>query len=294
MTTPCQRWDRCRARYRPAGERIDAGRHGVELLTEAEARRFVVEQHYSGSYSGGSVPRRALPHPTRRTGRRRSGRGRRLQRAGGAGGAASVVWRRGQHLRRRAGPVRAARCRGGRWEVLVPGPRPPPARRRAPRGPGRPQLLRPDPPAPAGWLPAQAGARRRHLPGAQRTPRRPQQGPHPLPHPQRAGLLRPGLQQAPQREAGLAAMPPSSSGPPALPASRPARAAGPTGSASSAPATSGASGTPETSPTSGPSVTGDSAGELSEASRRPCPSRAGRRPVASWLSCDCARILQPR
>lgn len=46
----CQRWRARRDHYRPASERIDTTSHGVELLTEREARAFVVEHHYSGTY----------------------------------------------------------------------------------------------------------------------------------------------------------------------------------------------------------------------------------------------------
>lgn len=47
----CQRWRDRRDRYRPAGERIDPSRYGVELLPGDDApRRFVQAHHYSGSY----------------------------------------------------------------------------------------------------------------------------------------------------------------------------------------------------------------------------------------------------
>jgi len=48
--TPCQRWNRRRDSYRPAGELIDVNRYGVELITEAEAKAFVARHHYSGTY----------------------------------------------------------------------------------------------------------------------------------------------------------------------------------------------------------------------------------------------------
>ena len=47
---PCQRWNRRRDSYRPAGEVIDTARYGVELLAEADAKAFVKRHHYSGSY----------------------------------------------------------------------------------------------------------------------------------------------------------------------------------------------------------------------------------------------------
>lgn len=47
---PCQRWTARHASYRPAGEPIDPARYGVELISEAEARAFVVRHHYSGTY----------------------------------------------------------------------------------------------------------------------------------------------------------------------------------------------------------------------------------------------------
>lgn len=50
MHEACQRWNHRRARYRPAGETIDASRYGVELVDEATAKPFVVRHHYSGSY----------------------------------------------------------------------------------------------------------------------------------------------------------------------------------------------------------------------------------------------------
>ncbi len=46
----CQRWLSRRPSFRPGSETIDPSRYGVELLTEAEARAFVVENHYSASY----------------------------------------------------------------------------------------------------------------------------------------------------------------------------------------------------------------------------------------------------
>lgn len=47
---PCQRWRERRDSYRPAGEPIDPGRYGVELLEERPAKAFVCAHHYSGSY----------------------------------------------------------------------------------------------------------------------------------------------------------------------------------------------------------------------------------------------------
>lgn len=45
----CQRWDRRRASYRPAGEPIDVSRYQVEPMSFGDAKRFVLEHHYSGS-----------------------------------------------------------------------------------------------------------------------------------------------------------------------------------------------------------------------------------------------------
>lgn len=46
-----QRWRRRRASYRPAGEPFDPRRYDVVALTgDAEAKAFVVEHHYSGTY----------------------------------------------------------------------------------------------------------------------------------------------------------------------------------------------------------------------------------------------------
>lgn len=46
----CQRWRSRRTSYRPAGEPIDPSRYGVDLISEDDARSFVVEHHYSGTY----------------------------------------------------------------------------------------------------------------------------------------------------------------------------------------------------------------------------------------------------
>ena len=45
----CQRWHRRRASYRPAGEPIDVARHQVMPMDFGDAKRFVLEHHYSGS-----------------------------------------------------------------------------------------------------------------------------------------------------------------------------------------------------------------------------------------------------
>lgn len=50
MAEVCQRWRERRESYRPAGEPIDPTRHGVEVVEERDARRFVVDHHYSASY----------------------------------------------------------------------------------------------------------------------------------------------------------------------------------------------------------------------------------------------------
>lgn len=50
MDAVCQRWRSRRSSYRPAGEPIDPRRHGVDLITEARAKAFTIEHHYSGSY----------------------------------------------------------------------------------------------------------------------------------------------------------------------------------------------------------------------------------------------------
>lgn len=49
--TPCQRWRRRRDSYRPAGEPIDPAEYDVVSIDELAAKRFVVEHHYSASYS---------------------------------------------------------------------------------------------------------------------------------------------------------------------------------------------------------------------------------------------------
>ena len=50
MAEVCQRWRERRESYRPAGEPIDPRRYGVEIVEDADARRFVVGHHYQGSY----------------------------------------------------------------------------------------------------------------------------------------------------------------------------------------------------------------------------------------------------
>jgi hypothetical protein len=50
LRIPCQRWNRRRDSYRPAGEPIDPRRYSVEVVEEAAARRFVVEHHYAGTF----------------------------------------------------------------------------------------------------------------------------------------------------------------------------------------------------------------------------------------------------
>lgn len=51
----CQRFERRRERFRPAGEVIDVKRYGVELLDERRARAFVESHHYAGSYPAACV-----------------------------------------------------------------------------------------------------------------------------------------------------------------------------------------------------------------------------------------------
>lgn len=45
----CQRWNKRRDLYRPAGEPIDTARYGVDLISEGEAREFVETHHYAKS-----------------------------------------------------------------------------------------------------------------------------------------------------------------------------------------------------------------------------------------------------
>jgi hypothetical protein len=47
--TLCQRWDRRRERYRPAGECIDVRRYGIELVDDAVAAEFIATHHYAKS-----------------------------------------------------------------------------------------------------------------------------------------------------------------------------------------------------------------------------------------------------
>lgn len=46
----CQRWNRRRDSWRPAGELIRPERHEVAEIDELVAKRFVVDHHYSASY----------------------------------------------------------------------------------------------------------------------------------------------------------------------------------------------------------------------------------------------------
>ncbi len=46
----CQRWSYRWDSYRPVGEPLDVRRYGVEVLTEAVARKYIIDHHYSGSY----------------------------------------------------------------------------------------------------------------------------------------------------------------------------------------------------------------------------------------------------
>lgn len=50
MSALVQRWRDRRDRYRPAGEVIDTKAHEVAPLDEAQAKAFVVQHHYSGTY----------------------------------------------------------------------------------------------------------------------------------------------------------------------------------------------------------------------------------------------------
>lgn len=47
---PCQRWNKRRTSYRPAGEIFNPSRASVEPISERQAKAFVEEHHYSGSY----------------------------------------------------------------------------------------------------------------------------------------------------------------------------------------------------------------------------------------------------
>jgi hypothetical protein len=48
---PCQRWTKGRESYRDDRLVIDPNRHGVELIDELDAKRFLVRNHYAGSES---------------------------------------------------------------------------------------------------------------------------------------------------------------------------------------------------------------------------------------------------
>jgi hypothetical protein len=46
----CQRWNRRRASYRPAGELFDPRYASVEPIEERDAKAFIEREHYSGTY----------------------------------------------------------------------------------------------------------------------------------------------------------------------------------------------------------------------------------------------------
>lgn len=50
LTQVCQRWNRRRDSYRPAREVFDPRAHEVEVLSFADAKAFVTDHHYSGTY----------------------------------------------------------------------------------------------------------------------------------------------------------------------------------------------------------------------------------------------------
>lgn len=50
ITERCMRWNARRVSYRPAGEPLVTSRYGVEPLEEAQAKAFVLANHYSRSY----------------------------------------------------------------------------------------------------------------------------------------------------------------------------------------------------------------------------------------------------
>lgn len=50
MNALCQRWEHRRARFKPAGERINTRAHEVAALDELPAKAFVLEHHYSGTF----------------------------------------------------------------------------------------------------------------------------------------------------------------------------------------------------------------------------------------------------
>lgn len=51
MTAVCQRFEKRRELYRPAGEPLDTSRYGVELISEGAAADFIQANHYAGSDS---------------------------------------------------------------------------------------------------------------------------------------------------------------------------------------------------------------------------------------------------
>lgn len=50
LFSACQRWRGRRASYRPAGEPFDRSRYHVDVAEYAEAKRFIQDHHYSGTY----------------------------------------------------------------------------------------------------------------------------------------------------------------------------------------------------------------------------------------------------
>lgn len=55
MPTSSLRWHRRSFTWRPAGEVIDPRHYGVDEVAENEARAFVIQHHYSGSYPAARV-----------------------------------------------------------------------------------------------------------------------------------------------------------------------------------------------------------------------------------------------
>lgn len=50
LFSACQRWKKRRTSYRPPGELFDPSRYAVDIIGYQEAKRFIEETHYAGSY----------------------------------------------------------------------------------------------------------------------------------------------------------------------------------------------------------------------------------------------------
>lgn len=50
LFSACQRWNKRRTSYRPAGEPFDPSRYAVDIIGYQDAKRFIEQTHYAGTY----------------------------------------------------------------------------------------------------------------------------------------------------------------------------------------------------------------------------------------------------